>query len=58
MTIKEYFVKRKNVNNDKFEVDIKDTSFSFPCCICKHRHGTDANEPCCRCGHNANYTDT
>jgi len=54
MSLEEYIIQRPTVNNDKFIADEKDSGLSFPCCVCRHRHGEDTDDPCCRCGHNVN----
>lgn len=43
-----------SVTRDNFEADGGDQGFSFPCCVCVHRHGSDQAEPCRTCDHNAN----
>lgn len=40
------------VPRDKFELDEPKGGLSFPCCVCKHRNGTDRDEPCRHCDHN------
>ena len=39
------------VARDHFEPD-ENTHLAFPCCACRHRHGTDKEEPCIRCDWN------
>lgn len=39
------------VARDRFEPD-ENTHLAFPCCACRHRHGTDKDEPCIRCDWN------
>lgn len=39
------------VARDHFEPD-DSTHLAFPCCACRHRHGTDKDEPCIRCDWN------
>ena len=39
------------VARDHFEPD-DNTHLTFPCCACRHRHGTDQEEPCIRCDWN------
>ncbi len=39
------------VARDHFEPD-ENTHLAFPCCSCRHRHGTDKEEPCIRCDWN------
>ena len=39
------------VRRDHFEPE-DDTGLCFPCCACRHRHGTDKDEPCIRCDWN------
>ena len=41
------------IATSKFEPD-ENSHLAFPCCSCKHRHGTDKEEPCASCGHNLN----
>ena len=40
------------VARDHFEPDDDSTHLAFPCCACRHRHGTDKEEPCIRCDWN------
>ncbi len=40
------------VSRDKFELDEGDHQLAFPCCVCRHRYGTDKEEPCIRCDWN------
>ena len=40
-----------HVARDHFEPD-ENTHLAFPCCACRHRHGTDKEEPCIRCDWN------
>lgn len=40
------------VARDKFAPE--ESHFAVPCCWCKHRHGSDADEPCRTCDHNFN----
>lgn len=40
-----------SVRRDHFEPE-DNTGLCFPCCACRHRHGTDREEPCIRCDWN------
>lgn len=46
-------IRLHEVSRDKFELDGDAMGFSFPCCCCIYRHGTDREEPCRTCDHNA-----